>query len=125
MACRAFGVALPQWYNCAGPQRLGGSAIMTVLTGNNLSRRFGPLDVFQGVNVRIEKGDRIGLVGPNGEGKTTLLRILAGIDAPSDGAVVRARGLSIGYLPQDAPPPGDTLPLGRRGQPVCAAAPPG
>ena len=58
---------------------------MTVLTGNNLAKRFGPLDVFQGVNLRVEKGDRIGLVGPNGEGKTTLLRLLAGLDTPSDG----------------------------------------
>jgi len=68
---------------------------MSVLTGSNLSRRFGPLDVFQGVEVRVEKGDRIGLVGPNGEGKTTLLRILAGFDAPTDGTVTRMRGMTI------------------------------
>ncbi len=80
---------------------------MSVLTGSNLSRRFGPLDVFQGLNVRVEKGDRIGLVGPNGEGKTTLLRILAGLDAPTDGVVTRMRGMTIGYLPQDPPPAGD------------------
>ncbi|MCB0199496.1 MAG: ABC-F family ATP-binding cassette domain-containing protein [Anaerolineae bacterium] len=79
---------------------------MSVLTGSNLSRRFGALDVFQGVNIRVEKGDRIGLVGPNGEGKTTLLRILAGLDAPTDGAVTRMRGLTVGYLPQEPPPAG-------------------
>ncbi len=80
---------------------------MTVLTGSKLSKRYGPLDVFQDVNLRIERGDRIGLVGPNGEGKTTLLRILAGLDAPTDGVVQRQRGLTIGYLPQDPPPAGD------------------
>ena len=80
---------------------------MSVLIGSALSKRFGPLDVFQSVEVRIEKGDRIGLVGPNGEGKTTLLRILAGLDAPTDGALSRMRGLSIGYLPQDPPAPGE------------------
>ena len=57
--------------------------------------------------MQIEKGDRIGLVGPNGEGKTTLLRILAGFDAPTDGMLTRMRGLTIGYLPQDPPPVGD------------------
>jgi ATP-binding cassette, subfamily F, member 3 len=80
---------------------------MSVLIGSNLARRFGPLDVFQGVDLRVEKGDRIGLVGPNGEGKTTLLRLLAGLDAPSDGTLSRMKGLTIGYLPQDPPPVGD------------------
>jgi ATP-binding cassette subfamily F protein 3 len=80
---------------------------MTVLTATNLAKRFGPLDVFQGVSLRVEKGDRIGLVGPNGEGKTTLLRLLAGLDAPSDGSIARMRGLTVGYLPQDPPPAGE------------------
>lgn len=80
---------------------------MSVLIANDLAKRFGPLDVFQGVDLRVEKGDRIGLVGPNGEGKTTLLRILAGLDAPTDGTLSRMKGLTIGYLPQDPPPVGD------------------
>ncbi len=67
---------------------------------------FGPLDVFQGVNCVISRGDRIGLIGPNGEGKTTLLRILAGELEPSAGEVHRRRGLTIGYLPQEPPPAG-------------------
>ncbi len=80
---------------------------MSVLIGSDLGKRFGPLDVFNGLDLRVEKGDRIGLVGPNGEGKTTLLRILAGLDQPTDGRIQRSRGLTIGYLPQDPPLAGE------------------
>ena len=80
---------------------------MSLLTARQLAMSFGPLDVFQEVNCTISQGDRIGLVGPNGEGKTTLLRILAGELEPTAGEVHRRRGLTIGYLPQDPPPPGD------------------
>ncbi len=83
---------------------------MSVLTANGLAKSYGALDVFAGVDLRVEHGDRIGLVGPNGQGKTTLLKILAGIEPPSAGTVARARGLRVGYLPQDPPPPnGHTL----------------
>ncbi len=76
---------------------------MSVMVAQGLGKSYGALDVFDGVNCRIEHGDRIGLVGPNGEGKTTLLRILAGLEAPSAGQVVTRRGLRIGYLSQDPP----------------------
>ncbi len=79
---------------------------MSLLTAQNLAISFGPLDVFQGVNCVISQGDRIGLVGPNGGGKTTLLRIFGGELAPMEGAVHRRRGLRIGYLPQTPPEPG-------------------
>jgi len=80
---------------------------MSLLTANNLAMSFGPLDVFDGVSCAVAEGDRIGLVGPNGEGKTTLLRILAGDLTPTAGGVYRRRGLRMGYLPQDPPPAGD------------------
>ncbi len=79
---------------------------MSLLTAQNLAIAFGPLDVFQGVDCVVSRGDRIGLVGPNGEGKTTLLRILSGDMMPMTGRVHRSRGLSIGYLPQIPPAPG-------------------
>ena len=83
---------------------------MSLLVATGLSKAFGALDVFSGVDVRIEAGDRIGFVGANGAGKTTLLRILAGVEAPTAGDVARKRGLTVGYLPQDPPPAGaDTL----------------
>ena len=60
---------------------------MSLLVATGLSKAFGALDVFSGVDLRIEAGDRIGMVGANGAGKTTLLRILAGVEAPTAGDV--------------------------------------
>ena len=80
---------------------------MSLLVATGLSKAFGALDVFSGVDVRIEAGDRIGFVGANGTGKTTLLRILAGVEASTAGDVARKRGLTMGFLPQDPPPAGD------------------
>lgn len=73
---------------------------MSLLTAQNLGRSFGPVDIFEGINLSIPARARIAIVGPNGVGKTTLLRLLAGEDEPTTGAVHPARNLRIGYLPQ-------------------------
>src|SRR3990172_2534793 len=75
---------------------------MSLVSGTQLAKSYGPNDIFAGVNVAIPHGARIALVGPNGAGKTTLLRILAGLEEPSQGTVHRAKGVRIGYLPQEA-----------------------
>ncbi|HEY5268874.1 MAG TPA: ABC-F family ATP-binding cassette domain-containing protein [Anaerolineales bacterium] len=75
---------------------------MSLITANNLSKSFGPVDLFSGVSFAIPKGSRLALVGPNGCGKTTLLRILVGLDEPSGGKISRAKAVRIGYLPQEA-----------------------
>ncbi|MGA2490882.1 MAG: ATP-binding cassette domain-containing protein, partial [Anaerolineales bacterium] len=75
---------------------------MSLITITNLSKSFGPLELFSGVNFAIPKGARLALVGPNGCGKTTLLRILVGLDEPSGGKIGRAKSLRLGYLPQEA-----------------------
>jgi len=75
---------------------------MAILTCSYLSQSYGDFDVFTGVTASITKDDRVGLVGPNGIGKTTLLRILAGENTPSTGSVQFARGTRIGYLRQEA-----------------------
>jgi ATP-binding cassette subfamily F protein 3 len=80
---------------------------MSLLIATGLAKAFGALDVFSGIDLRIEAGDRIGFVGANGAGKTTLLRIVAGTEAQTAGEVSRKRGLTVGYLPQDPPPPRD------------------
>jgi ATP-binding cassette, subfamily F, member 3 len=57
--------------------------------------------IFDGVSLRLGHGDRIGLIGPNGSGKTSLLRVIAGEQEVDDGTVVRARGVRVGWLPQE------------------------
>ena len=75
---------------------------MSLITVNSLSKSFGADDLFAGVSFTVAKGARLALVGPNGIGKTTLLRILMGQEEPSSGQVTRARSLRIGYLSQEA-----------------------
>ena len=59
--------------------------------------------LFSRLNLVVNAGDRIGLVAPNGRGKSTLLRCIAGLMEPGDGEIIRSRGLTIGYVEQDVP----------------------
>jgi ATPase subunit of ABC transporter with duplicated ATPase domains len=69
------------------------------LAARAISKSFAAVQVLDGVSLSVGPGDRVGLVGPNGIGKSTLLRVLAGVEEPDGGRVVR-RG-AVGYLPQD------------------------
>ncbi|HKI55253.1 MAG TPA: ATP-binding cassette domain-containing protein, partial [Anaerolineales bacterium] len=75
---------------------------MSLITVSSLSKSFGAEDIFAGVSFSVAKGARLALVGPNGIGKTTLLRILVGEEEPSAGQVTRAKNLHMGYLSQEA-----------------------
>jgi ATP-binding cassette subfamily F protein 3 len=75
---------------------------MSLVTAVDLSKSFGPEDIFSGISLSIPRRSRIGLVGPNGVGKTTLLRILAGLEESSGGHVSKSKNLKLGYLPQNA-----------------------
>lgn len=75
---------------------------MPILTAAELSQSFGAQDLFSGLDVKLEAKDRVGLVGPNGCGKTTLLMILAGLREPTGGVVQRQSDLTLGYLRQEA-----------------------
>jgi ATP-binding cassette subfamily F protein 3 len=75
---------------------------MSLISANSLSKSFGAEDLFANVSFSVAKGARLALVGPNGIGKTTLLRILIGQEEPSSGIVTRPKNLRIGYLPQEA-----------------------
>lgn len=75
---------------------------MSILTTHNLSQSYGDFDVFGAINVSVPNDGKIGLVGPNGIGKTTLLRLLAGLDVPATGTVHVAKDTRIGYQRQEA-----------------------
>jgi ATP-binding cassette subfamily F protein 3 len=75
---------------------------MSILTFYNLSQSFGAIDIFTGLAASIPHRAKIGLVGPNGVGKTTLLRIMAGVSQPKTGVIHLAKGTSVGYLHQEA-----------------------
>jgi ATP-binding cassette subfamily F protein 3 len=75
---------------------------MSLITVSSLSKSYGPTDIFSGVSFTVAKGARMAIVGPNGIGKTTLLRILVGVDEPTSGTVNRSRGVKTGYLSQEA-----------------------
>ncbi len=71
------------------------------LTAEGLSKSYGSLEVFTGVNLAIDRGANVVVLGLNGAGKTTLLRILAGLEQPDTGRVVPGHGLKLGYYAQE------------------------
>ena len=72
-----------------------------MLTAHHLSKTYGIQPILQDISFNVSTGDRIGLIGPNGCGKTTLMRILVGDEKPDKGTVVHTRpNLRIGYLAQ-------------------------
>ncbi|MBV9525823.1 MAG: ABC-F family ATP-binding cassette domain-containing protein, partial [Candidatus Dormibacteraeota bacterium] len=78
---------------------------MSLVVCEDVGLAFGAVTIFSGVDVRIEARDRLALVGANGSGKTSLLNLIVGSGVATTGTIERARGLRIGYLPQDAPAP--------------------
>ena len=75
---------------------------MPVVSLHNLGQSFGDFDVFLNLTASVHHNERVGLVGPNGIGKTTLLLLLSGHSKPSSGSISMAKGTRLGYLPQEA-----------------------
>ncbi|MEK7805889.1 MAG: ABC-F family ATP-binding cassette domain-containing protein, partial [Planctomycetota bacterium] len=68
---------------------------------NNVSLAFGSRAIFDNVSLHIRRNDRIGLIGPNGTGKSTLFKLICRLTEPGEGELVFAKDTSIGYLPQE------------------------
>lgn len=73
---------------------------MNLLTAENISKAYSERALLEDVTLGIQEGEKIGVIGVNGMGKSTLLRILAGAEEPDAGAVIRGRNVKTGYLPQ-------------------------
>src|SRR5215813_4260597 len=75
---------------------------LATLTARRITVTHGRRPVLTDVDLTVAPGHRVGVVGPNGVGKSTLLRVLAGLEAPERGTVTRApRDAVVGYLPQE------------------------
>jgi ATPase subunit of ABC transporter with duplicated ATPase domains len=73
----------------------------TPLTGEDLSKSYGSLEVFTGVDLAIDRGSRVCILGLNGAGKTTMLKILAGVLESDTGVINPGHGLKLGYYAQE------------------------
>ena len=80
---------------------------MNILNIEHISKIYGEKTIFEDASFGIHEGDKIGIIGINGTGKTTLLRMVAGIEEPDAGQIVRQNGLRIAYLPQNPEFPRD------------------
>ena len=80
-----------------------------MLRAVSLSKHVDLDPLFEDLDLTLSPGDRVGLVGPGGVGKSTLMRVLAGLEPPTAGAVVRSPGLTVGWQAQEAPDPALTV----------------
>ena len=84
---------------------------MNILNIEHVSKTFGEKCILDDVSYGVHEGDKIGVIGINGTGKTTLLKIIAGIEEPDEGQVITQNGLRITYLPQNPEFPKDATVL--------------
>ena len=73
---------------------------MNILNLEHISKIYGDKVIFDDISYGIHQGDKIGIIGINGTGKTTFLRILAGLEEADEGQVITQNGIRITYLPQ-------------------------
>ena len=73
---------------------------MNILNIEHVSKVFGEKVVLDDVSYGVHQGDKIGIIGINGTGKSTILKIIGGLEEPDEGQVITQNGLRITYLPQ-------------------------
>ena len=76
---------------------------MALISLQEISLTFGGPVIFDQLSLQLEKGERIALLGRNGTGKTTLMRMIAGEFGPDKGEIIRQQGIEITHLPQEIP----------------------
>jgi len=84
-------------------RRLFLEMLMTLLKFADVSLAYGAMPLLDGVSWQIARGERVCIIGRNGTGKSSMLRLVKGDQMPDDGEIWRAPGLKIGELPQELP----------------------
>ena len=74
---------------------------MNIINIEHISKIYGEKVIYDDASFGIQQGDKIGIVGINGTGKSTLLKMIAGEEVPDEGQIVRQNGLKIAYVPQN------------------------
>lgn len=74
---------------------------MNILSAEGISKSYSEKILFDNLSIGINEGEKIGLIGVNGTGKSTLLKILAGEELPDTGSIITVKGMKVGYLPQN------------------------
>ena len=73
---------------------------MNILTVDNITKSYGERKLFDHTGFYLQEGEKAGILGINGTGKSTLLKIIAGLEEPDEGKVIKANNTVISYLPQ-------------------------
>lgn len=89
------------------PSPINRSLTMAIITLDRVRKSFGGFDVLDEVSFTIGNNEKVALVGPNGCGKTTILRLICGLEEPDSGSVTILPGTTIGFMPQDSELAGD------------------
>ena len=81
---------------------------MNIINVEHISKVFGEKTIFEDASVGIQEEDKVGIIGINGTGKTTFLRMIAVLESPDEGKIIMQNGLKLAYLPQNPEFPADT-----------------